>query len=238
VTSKTERSVRNSGCVAAVVVLALLIGARVPASFAATNQVGPIVADIASLPFANGNSCQGVITAVQGGGLVESDLNKALGTDFQPFAVSSPECAVLVSFIPVIGTYNNLIEAAIAYDPNNPQTVTNFYEQAFLLAAEVSIVGFALDGTLYEASYDAVGQLNDGLKLGKLRSVCGNECYSDVLSALYWFIKDTASGALDGFLSWASSYLPVQDLPPLPWACSVPIFGALLSALGVIHCYR
>jgi len=209
----------------------LIVVASMPTARAA-NPIGQFVGQIASLPVAQPGSCQGVITAIQGGGKVEADLNLALGTNFQPFTVSGSECTVLVSFLPVIGTYDNLIEAAIAYNPNNPRTVSNFYEQAFLLAAEVTIVGFALDGTLYEASYDAVGQLNDGLKLGKLRSVCGNTCYRDVLSSLYWFIKDTAAGALDGFLNWASSYLPVQDLPPLPPACSIWIIGALLSAFG------
>lgn len=177
-----------------------------PAS-ASGNPVGQIVADIASLPFAQPNSCQGVISAIQGGGLVEQDLNQALGTTFQPIAVTPDECTLLVTFIPIVGSYNDLIVAAQQYNPNNQTSVNNFYEKAFLLAAEVTIVGIALDGTLYKASFQSTGELNDALKLGKLRSLCGDACYSDVLSSLYWFIKGTASSLLDDFMGWAASYL-------------------------------
>jgi hypothetical protein len=72
----------------------------------------------------------------------------------------------------------------------------------------VTIVGIALDGVLYKAAFQTTGELNDGLKLGELRSLCGDTCYSDVLSSLYWFIKGTASSLIDDFLGWAASYLP------------------------------
>jgi hypothetical protein len=216
----------------------MLLIAHIPYAVASTNQIGPIVADIASLPLAQGSSCQGVMSAVQGGGLAENYLNQDLGTDFPPVTVSSQECSILVSFIPIIGTYNGLIVAAQDYSPSDPTSVENFYEQVFLTAAEVVLVEFALDGVLYKASFSATAELNDGLKLGKLQSICGNSCYSDVLSSLYWFIKGTMSTALDGFLSWAAKYLPTKDLPPLPSQCSVPILGSVLRAFGWMGCKR
>ena len=234
--SQSGRGVR--GFVGIPLIIALLVIARLPPAVASTNPVGPIVAEIASLPFAQPNSCQGVISAIQGGGQVERDLDSALGTNFQPFIVSPTECSVLVTFLPLIGTYNGLIMAAQQYNPNNPASVKNFYEQAFLLAAEVTLVGFALDGPLYEASFSATGELNDGLKLGKLRSICGNACYSDVLSSLFWFIKGTMSSAIVGFMSWATPYLPAADLPPLPSVCGVPVLGNILTAFGWMGCKR
>jgi len=216
----------------------LIIIASVPTVRASVNPVGPLVADIASLPLAQGNSCQGVISAVQGGGQVEQYLDKYTGTNFQSIVVSSGECSVLVSFVPLIGTYNGLIVAAQNYNPNNPKSVQNFWEQAFLVAAEVTLIGFALDGVLYETSFNAVAELNDGLKLAKLRSLCGTGCYSDVLSSLYWFINDTMAGAMGNFLQWAARYLPTSELPPLPPMCGVPILGGLLAAFGLLSCKR
>lgn len=203
---------------------------------ASGNYVGQIVADIASLPYAQGDSCQAVISAVQGGGLVEHYLNQGLGTDFQPITVDSGECALLVSFIPIVGSYNDLIVAAQRYDSNNQTSVKDFYVKAFLLAAEVTVVGIMLDGLLYKTAFRATGELNDGLKLGMLRGLCGDACYSDVLSSLYWFIKGTASELLVDFMSWAAAFIPASALPPLPPVCSVPVIGWILSFFHWLGC--
>lgn len=188
------------------------------------NPVGEIVADIASLRPAQGSDCQAVISAVQGGGIVEQKINGAFGTNFEPITIDSSECSLLLAFVPMVGSYNDGITAAKQYDPNNSTSVTNFYEKAFILAAEVTIVGFALDGTLYKASFHATGELNDALKLGKLRSLCGDACYRDVLSAIYWFINGTASSALDDFLSWAVPYLPSSVTDNLPRPSQITAF--------------
>ena len=199
-----------------IVVVLLIPWARVVPVSASGNPVGEIAADIALMPSVPGNDCQAVISAVQGGGTVELYLNQALGTDFAPITVNAGECQALVAFVPLVGSYNNLIVAAHQYNASNPASVRNFYEQSFILAAEVMIVGFALDGTLYHASFQATGELNDGLKLGKLQSICGDVCYADVLSAIYWFINGTAVYALDGFVNWSIEHLPASVTNELP----------------------
>jgi len=243
--------VRYSSRVRRYLILGILLGlllfpwARFPSASASGNPVGEIAADIALMPTVQGNDCQAVISAVQEGGQVEQYLNNAFGTDFVPLTVNSGECQVLVTFVPIVGSLNDLIVAAQQYNASDPASVNNFYEKAFILAGEVMIVGFALDGTLYEASYQATGELNDGLKLGKLQSICGDACYADVLSAIYWFINGTAPSALDGFLTWAITNLPssVTNELPRPKSLDVPkSIGALGSdeillysfALGVM----
>lgn len=51
--------------------IAILVVAVVPPAAASTSQVGPIVADIASLPFAQPNSCQGETRSL---GLAREDV--------------------------------------------------------------------------------------------------------------------------------------------------------------------
>jgi hypothetical protein len=223
---------RTSLTVAVVLGLLILPWAKVSPASASGNPVGQIVADIASLPFAQPDSCQGLVSAVQGGGIVEQDLDQALGTDFQPITITPNECTVLVTFIPIVGSYNDVIIAAQQYNPNNSTSVTNFYEKSFILAAEVTLVGFALDGTLYKASFQATGELNDGLKLGKLQSICGDTCYADVLSATYWFIKGAAISALDGFLTWVFTNLPSSITSNLPRPNDLPVLGSI-GAFGI-----
>lgn len=213
--------------VGAILGLFLFPWAHVPAASASGNPVGEIAADIALMPTVQGNDCQAVISTVQGGGQVEQDINSALGTDFAPIAVDSGECKVLLAFVPMVGSYDDLITAAQEYNSSNPASVKNFYEKAFIVAAEVTLVGFALDGTLYKASFQATGELNDGLKLGKLQSICGDVCYSDVLSTIYWFIKDTAASAVDGFLSWTISNLPTSITNELPRPQSIGSLGSI-----------
>lgn len=215
------------------VVLGLLLfpWARVPPASASGNPVGEMAADIALMPTVQGNDCQAVISAVQGGGLVEQELDNAFGTDFAPLTVNSGECTVLVTFVPIVGSYDDLIVAAQQYNGSNPDSVRNFYEKAFILAAEVMLVGFALDGTLYKASFQVTGELNDGLKLGKLQSICGDACYADVLSAIYWFINGTAVSALDGFLTWGFENLPASVTSELPRPKSLGGLGSI-GALG------
>jgi hypothetical protein len=204
--------------VVAMLALLFIPWGRIPPVSASGNPVGKMVADIALWRPAQGSDCQAVVSVVQGGGVVEQDLNGALGTNFQPITVDSNECSVLLTFAPMVGSYNDLINAAIQYNnnPNDTASATKFYEKAFILAAEVMLVGFALDGTLYKASFQATGELNDALKLGKLRSICGDTCYSDVLSSIYWFLNGTASSALDGFVSWVGSNLPSNITDNLP----------------------
>ncbi len=225
---------------AVVVVLSLLLLPMVQpfAVSASPNHVGQVVAEIASLPYAQGNSCQGVIDAVQGGGVVERYMNQGLGTDFQPITVSADQCKLLVTFVPIVGSYNDLIVAARQYNPIDPASVRSFYVKAFLLAAEVAVVGIALDGVLYKAAFRSTAVLNDELRLGKLQSVCGDVCYSDALSSVYWFIKGTASGLLDDFVSWAGAFIPAGVLPPLPPICSVPILGDILRFFHWLGCSR
>jgi hypothetical protein len=229
--SRSKCRMRTYLTVGIVLVLLLLPWARASPASASGNPVGEMAADIASLPSVPGNDCQAVISAVQGGGIVEQDLNNAFGTDFAPLAVNSGECKVLLAFVPVVGSYNDLIVAAQQYNASNPASVRNFYEKAFILAAEVMIVGFALDGTLYKASFQATGEINDGLKLGKLQSICGDVCYADVLSAIYWFINGTAVSALDGFVTWAISNLPASVTSELPRPKSLDPLGSI-GALG------
>ncbi|MDG6950010.1 MAG: hypothetical protein JRM77_09255 [Nitrososphaerota archaeon] len=209
---------RNILLVTVVLGLLLIPWGRVSPVSASGNPVGEMVADIASWRPAQGSDCQAVISVVQGGGIVEQDLNQAFGTDFKPITVDSGECSVLLTFAPIVGAYNDLITAAVQYNnhPNDSASATNFYEKAFILSAEVMLVGFALDGTLYKASFQVTSELNDGLELGKLQSICGDACYADVLSAIYWFIKGTAVSALDGFLTWVFTNLPSSITDELP----------------------
>jgi hypothetical protein len=47
--------------------------------------------------------------------------------------------------------------------------------------------------------------LNDALGLATLRSVCGDECYSVVLSGIHWAIRDYMDQFLCQFETWLIS---------------------------------
>jgi len=156
--------------------------------------------------------------------------------NFQPVTVSEDQCKFLVSFVPIVGSYNDLIVAARQYEPNDPASVRNFYFKALVLAAEITVVGIALDDFLYKTAFKSTAILNDELKIGKLQSVCGDACYSDVLSATYQFINGTASGLLDDFISWAAAFIPLRNVPPMPPICSAWIIGDILRFFHWFGC--
>lgn len=205
--------------------------------------VGQAASSIATLQpvQTGGDPCNEVIQVIQGSGTVENYINKGFGTDFQTVSVSSPDCTVLVTFIPVVSSYNNLITAAQQYNAANSTSVNNFYVQSFVFAADITIV----DGAVYKAAFRSTGELNDALKLGKLRESCGDTCYSTALSSIYWFLKDTGSQELDDFMIWAGSYVNLSPQSNVPQStiqsqsspsklglCSIPILGWILSLFG------
>ena len=206
--------------------------------------VGQAASSIAGLPSVQtgGDPCNEVIQVIQGSGTVEKYINQGFGTDFQAVGVSSSDCTVLVTFVPVIGSYDSLITTAQQYNASNSTSADNFYVQSFVFAADVTIV----DGALYKAAFRSTGELNDALKLGKLRELCGDTCYSAALSSIYWFLKDTSSQELNNFMSWAGGQFIISPQPNVPspttipsqsttspsGACSWPIIGWILSLLG------
>ena len=157
-------------------------------------------------PPINGTDCSSLLELVTNANLMIGDMNGLLGTNFNQTSVDNA-CSYGIQIAPLLGTYNDVILSARSINPNNATSVTSFYEKIFLLAADFFIVNSAIDEISYRTAFRTTGELNDGLKLGKLTELCGDACYSEVLSQIHWFIRDNFNGMLNDFLSWAGTKL-------------------------------
>lgn len=201
-------------------------------------SVGQAVAGIAALPRVQSSSCEDVTNVLRNGDIVVNYLNQGLSTNFErvkipPTLSSEQSCATLLKVLPVVSSYNDLILAAKRYDPNNPTTVREFYVKAFLLAAELTIVNGLLEKAAFNIAFKSTGELNNALKLGKLRSLCGDTCYVEVLRSLHWFIRNNVSQVLDDLQSWAGGYLAGTTKPDI---CSWPFLGWIFTIFHAFGC--
>ena len=171
-----------------------------------TQPAEQLAAQIRGYPQINGTDCSSLLELVSNGNQMIGDMNSILGTSFDQTNINSA-CSYGIQIAPMLGTYNDVILSARLVDPNNATSVTSFYEKLFLLAADVFIVNSAIDEISYKTAFRTTGELNDGLKLGKLAALCGDVCYSEVLSQIHWFIRDNFNGMLNDFLSWAGTKL-------------------------------
>lgn len=140
------------------------------------------------------------------------DMNSLLGTNFNQASINNA-CSFGIQVAPMLGTYNGVIQSARSLDPNNATSITSFYEKLFLLAADVFIVNSAIDELSYKTAFKSTGELNDSLKLGKLSELCGDACYSEVLSQIHWFIRDNFGNMLNDFLGWAGNRIEPSSCP-------------------------
>lgn len=170
----------------------------------AVTQAQQLASTIRTFPVINGTSCNDALAAVLNANSMIASLDGVIGTNLKQVTVDPSVCSTVTSFLPMVTTYNQVVLSARSLNPNDQSSVKRFYVNIFLLAGELTILN---DSIAYKAAFRATGELNDALALGKIRSICGDECYSAVLSQLHWFIRDYANQFLSDFESWASSYL-------------------------------
>lgn len=128
-------------------------------------------------------------------------MDGTLGTGFGRIAQLDPSnCDVVIWYLPILGSYNKLIQDSKKLDPKNSTSVQTFYIDAFILSSDFVLLN---DKLAYKAAFEATGEINDALRLGKLRSVCGDECYRLALSGIHWSVREKMSQYLCEFENWA-----------------------------------
>jgi hypothetical protein len=205
--------------IAVVLIFAYLaIFVILPAAFPAqTNQLetGPAVqlADqVKTLPTIDDQTCQGSSQLVSNVATIIQDMDGTMGTGFgKVVQFDTSNCSIVVQFIPVLGPYNSLVRDSKNVDPSNATSVKIFYEDAFILSSDTIIIN---DSVSYRVAFRSTGELNDALKLAKLREFCGDECYRVVLSGIHWAIRVYMDQYLCDFENMASQYVP--DIPAHP----------------------
>jgi hypothetical protein len=139
-------------------------------------------------------------------------MDGTMGTGFgKVVQFDTSNCSIVVQFIPVLGPYNSLVRDSKNVDPSNATSVKTFYEDAFNLSSDTIIIN---DSVSYRVAFRSTGELNDALKLAKLREFCGDECYRVVLSGIHWAIRVYMDQYLCDFENMASQYVP--DIPAHP----------------------
>jgi hypothetical protein len=162
---------------------------------------------IKTLPAVDNSVCQGAPSLVANALTILQDMDGTLGTGFGHFAqFDASNCDFVVQFLPILGAYNSLVRDSRTVNANNSTSVKVFYEDLFLLSSDFIIIN---DSVGYKIAFRSTGELNDALKLDKLKEVCGDDCYRFVLSGIHWAIRDYMDQFLCQFESWASQYTQI-----------------------------
>jgi len=166
-----------------------------------------LASEVKSLPLINDSSdCPSVSTAVSNSIVIMQEMAGAFGVGFRSIQFDPSNCDVAVKYVPIVGSYNELVMAARQFNPNNATSVEVFYEDAFVLSSNMIIIN---DSVAYDMAFTSTGELNDALGLGTLRSLCGDVCYSAVLSGIHWTIRTYMDAFLCTFESYLTKYLPI-----------------------------
>ena len=195
----------------AVIFLIVLSGPVIQTQSCAHNMlvIGPAIEisnQIKNYPTINGTDCNSLLNMISNGNNIILSINNVLGTNFDQASVSQT-CSIALQFAPAVSTYDQVITSARYVNSDNATSVTNFYENIFQLAAEYFIIKSAIDAVGYKVAFAGTAELNDGLKLGKIVSLCGDSCYSDLLSRIHWFLRDNFDYMVGDFLSWATKIM-------------------------------
>jgi hypothetical protein len=159
---------------------------------------------IKTLPTIDNQACGGVSEAVANTITIMQDMDRTIGTGFGTVQFDASHCDVVIQYLPILGTYDSLILASRSLDPHNTTSVKVFYEDAFLLSSDFIIIN---DKVAYNVAFKSTGEMNDVLRLEKLRSVCGDDCYRIVLSGIHWTLRVYMDQYMCQFENWASQYV-------------------------------
>lgn len=200
--------------IAVVLAVVFILPAVVSSQVCAGNElvIQPAVqlaSEIQGLPIVTDNNCTELVQDAQN---MMTSMNEILSTKYATLAVSLV-CGNYGQFVPLLDSYNSTITSARLVNENNNATIVQFYENLFLMAANFAVVNAAVDFALYKISFATVGDINDGLGLATLRSICGNSCYSWVLHEIYQFIDNNLQNLVGNSETWASTL-------ELPQSCS------------------
>src|SRR2546422_5792772 len=133
-------------------------------------ETGPAVKlanQIKTLPTIDDQACQDSSQLVSNIATIIQDMDGTLGTGFGAVAqIDTSNCDLVLKFVPILGSYNSLIRDSRSVDPNNATSVKIFYEDAFILTSDFIVVN---DSVSYRVAFRSTGEMNDALKLGRLK---------------------------------------------------------------------
>ena len=116
-------------------------------------------------------------------------FNIALKTDFLTLDLDQAALREIQEYAPLVQPYNELIHSSHEFNVNDQDSVNQLYIDAYILGAEATLIEGKIAS---EATHNMTAYANPLLKLGKLRTICGGECYSEVLGKIHKFIEDYA----------------------------------------------
>jgi hypothetical protein len=97
-------------------------------------------------------------------------------------------------FAPVIGSYGNLVNKSCAVERDDNESIKEFYQASAYFGAEIVLIEV---GVTYKVSSKAVRYMNSKAGMARIRGICGDECYSFVLSEAHWLFRGTQEGMKD-----------------------------------------
>jgi len=162
--------------------------------------------EIKTLPPVDNQVCQGIPNVLSNTLTILQEMDKSWGTAFGPVQIDTANCDIMVQYLPLLGSYDSLVTAAWRVDPNNATSVRDFYVKAFLLSSDLVILN---DRIAYNYAFKSTGELNNALGLARLRSLCGDDCYSTALSGIHWIIRGYMTQFLCQFDGYLAKYSPV-----------------------------
>jgi len=100
--------------------------------------------------------------------------------------------ATKTKYIPLINSYNELINASKDLDPEDMESVRHFYICLFLVGVDIALIQ---TGAMYKGAFASVGALNGHLGLNFVVPYIGYSGYGLLLSSIHWTLR----GYIEGF---------------------------------------
>jgi len=133
--------------------------------------------------------------------------NENFGTDFKRIEVEEREfkklsktAHIVEKYTPLIGPYNELIISAKNLDPKDESSINELYVNTLFLGGDIFLIN---SGAIHKASFEITRELNNKLGLAAARGICGDACYSMLLSKIYQITnRAVIVGTKDKIMNW------------------------------------
>ena len=189
-------------------IVLILILPRLGGSTELATAASPAAQQLASFPLANAVTCDDVRQVAPQWNLTVGQINTMAGTLFDKIGLNKLDCDHIIDYVPLVGSYNDLVLTAKHFDSKNGTSVRAFYLTGVIFGADATL----LDAKVaYKLAYRITGYFNDLLGLRGVAGLCGYGCYGQFLSSIHWFVRTHANEILAQFETWV-----VQNLSNLP----------------------
>lgn len=137
--------------------------------------------------FAGGDEVQRQVKRMEKtAGILNSQMGMTIDSnDFNRLYTTSRD---LTQYAPLVGSYANLVNKSCAVEKDDDESINEFYKAAAYFGAETVLIEA---GVTYKTSSKAVRYMNSRAGMARVRGLCGDDCYSFVLSEAHWAVRGT-----------------------------------------------